>query len=186
MVLVDPVHPLELTVNGAAADAVATVSDSRLTARLAAGRLTLAARTPADTGPFFATVVIRSGGAEKEVVALVAADARLATAETAELFGGAERQTDAVQPTVMMRTRGAGARFKFAPLPPGGYMVFNVQRHPGALRDVYAKRLTLEDPAAKLLLSGTVEKGDSLTAIVENDKIILTNGAEHDKITSEP
>ena len=47
-------------------------------------------------------------------------------------------------------------------------------------------RSELEDPAAKLLLSGTVEKGDSLTAIVENDKIILTNGAEHDKITSEP
>ena len=46
-------------------------------------------------------------------------------------------------------------------------------------------RTELEDPAAKLLLSGTVEKGDSLTAVVENEKIILTNGAEHDKIASE-
>jgi ATP-dependent Clp protease ATP-binding subunit ClpC len=46
-------------------------------------------------------------------------------------------------------------------------------------------RSELEDPAAKLLLSGTVEKGDSLTAIVENDKIILTNDSHHDTIASE-
>ena len=47
-------------------------------------------------------------------------------------------------------------------------------------------RTELEDPAAKLLLSGEAEKGDCLTARVEGDKIILTNGAEHDKIASEP
>lgn len=159
MVLVDPARPLELAVSGAAEDAEVAVSDSRLSARLAAGHLTLSVRSAVDAGPFFATVVIRSGSAQKEVVALVAANARLATEETAELFGGAERLEDAIQPTVMMRTRGAGARFKFAPLPAGRYMVFNVQRHPGALRDVYAKRLTLEDPAAKTARERFVRAG---------------------------
>ena len=46
-------------------------------------------------------------------------------------------------------------------------------------------RTELEDPAAKLLLSGEVKQGDSLTAEVRDEKIILTNDAAHDTITSE-
>ena len=46
-------------------------------------------------------------------------------------------------------------------------------------------RTELEDPAANLLLSGAAKKGDRLTAHVENDKIILTNDAEHDTIASD-
>ena len=45
-------------------------------------------------------------------------------------------------------------------------------------------RTELEDKAAQMLLSGTVRKGDALTARVENGKIILTNEAEHDRIPS--
>ena len=47
-------------------------------------------------------------------------------------------------------------------------------------------RTELEDPGARLLLSGEVQKGGSLTAQVRDEKIILTNDAEHDKIASEP
>ena len=46
-------------------------------------------------------------------------------------------------------------------------------------------RTELEDPAANLLLSGAAKKGDRLTARVENDKIILTNDAEHDTLASD-
>ena len=41
-------------------------------------------------------------------------------------------------------------------------------------------RTELEDPAAKLLLSGAAKKGDRLTAQVQGEKIVLTNEAEHD------
>ena len=46
-------------------------------------------------------------------------------------------------------------------------------------------RTELEDKAAQLLLSGEAKKGDTLTAQVENGKIVLTNDTEHDRIPSE-
>ena len=46
-------------------------------------------------------------------------------------------------------------------------------------------RTELEDAAARMLLSGEANRGDTLTARVEDGKIILTNGETHDKIPSE-
>ena len=131
--LVDVARPLALDVRGAS-DAAKVRCHGGVEATLEKGKLTVCAGT--GDVPRLAAVDVVDGEAEIELTVLVAKDARLVSADAAKLAGGAKllkRDGGRANATAMLAKAGETARFEFAPLPKGEYVVLNLTRYQSRL-----------------------------------------------------
>ena len=150
--LLDPKVGLSLEVTGASSAAKA-VWRGGVEARLADGRLTIAAGTAADGS--LAAVDIVDGDALKQLTLVVASDARLLTAAEAKVFDGAKlvpADGANVQDAVWLAKKGHRARFSYPKLPAGEYVMMNLNRFPAYQLfgyDFNMRRLTCWWPESK-------------------------------------
>ena len=125
---VEPGGSVTLHVEGSGARA-RIETEGGVTARLERGSLVVSA--PAGDAPHFAAVRIIDGDAEKELTVVVAKNVRLATAADATVTGGATltgADGSSPQRRVVLKGTKDGARFRYAPLPAGRYLIFDLNR----------------------------------------------------------
>ena len=100
------------------------------------------------TDTAFGAVEIDDGGARKTLTVLVSPDARLATAESAEVAGSAAKvaaDASSVQGRVVFKKPRDSAKFRFAtPLPAGRYVVLPLVRYGGQEKE--AANVMMRDP----------------------------------------
>ena len=131
LTVVEPGKSVTHAVSGIS-KAAKVISSCGVEAKITDGKLVVSAKK-AGKLPRFDYVTIDDNGAKKELTVLIADGIRIAYAKDAKLMKGAAKAPagkERIQDCVMLKKSGDRARFNFAKIPAGKYLVWNLTRIP--------------------------------------------------------
>ena len=146
LALVEPGKSVEIKVSGAGNNAKVRTFGP-IEARYASGTLTVTAKDIKE--PYFGAVILQDGERKKELTVMVAADARLVTAEDAVVPAGSAKimppRGERLQKSLAAYNSNAKAKLNFAPLKGGKYNVWMLLRIQNVGSRMPAARFTAQN-----------------------------------------